>query len=213
MDPLNGKGQSLWRLRPGTSPQGGRRASKTIIAAMLITITAFGGSPVVWAQANPPSEYELKAVFLFNFAKFIDWPPNSFGSPQSPFTICILGKDPFGQVLDDKLQGKTVGDRHPAVQRLKDKAEARRCQMLFVSSSESPHLGQILESLQGANVLLVGETNGFAASGGTIEFTLEDSHVRFTINTDSADRAGLKFSAKLLTLAKIVHDEGHLKGG
>jgi hypothetical protein len=213
MDPLDAKGHSLWGLRPSASPKGDGRVRKQIIAAILAPIVMFSASPVARAQANPPSEYELKAVFLFNFAKFIDWPPNSFGGPQSPFTICILGKDPFGQVLDDKLQGKTVGDRHTAVQRLKDKAEARRCQMLFVSSSESPHLGQIIESLQGANVLLVGETNGFATAGGTIEFTLEDSRVRFTINTDAADRAGLKFSAKLLTLAKIVHDEGHLNGG
>src|ERR1700674_3532339 len=104
-----------------------------------------------------------------------------------------------------------VGNRPLAVQRLKDKAEARRCQMVFVSSSESAHLADIVGSLRGANVLLVGETNGFAASGGTIEFTLEDNHVRFAINTDAADRSGLKFSAKLLALAKLVHDEWHLK--
>jgi hypothetical protein len=115
-------------------------------------------------------------------------------------------------MLDEKLPGKMIGDRHLAVQRLKDTAEVRRCQIVFVSSSESPHLAEILESLRGANVLLVGETNGFATSGGTIEFTLEDNYVRFTINTDAAGRAGLKFSAKLLALAKIVHDEEHSKG-
>jgi len=169
--------------------------------------------PCARGQANSPSEYQLKAVFLFNFAKFIDWPPGSLTSPQSPFAICILGQDPFGNALDDILQGKMIRDQPLAVQRLKDQAEARRCQIVFVSSSESARLAEILKSLRGANTLIVGETNGFAASGGTIEFTLEDNRLRFTINTDAADRAGLKFSAKLLSLAKIVHDEGHSKGG
>jgi len=96
---------------------------------------------------------------------------------------------------------------------LKDKSEARHCQIVFVSSSEIPHLADIIEAVQGENVLLVGETNGFAASGGTIEFTLEDDRVRFAINTDAADRSGLKFSSKLLALAKIVHDQERAKGG
>jgi len=172
-------------------------------------------SPVslVWAQLSGTSGYAVKIAFLFNFAKFIDWPPSSFASPQSPFTICVLGQDPFGHMLDDTLQGKMIGERPLAVRRLKDKTEARSCQMVFVSSVESPHLAEIIGSLHGANVLLVGETNGFASLGGTIEFTLEDNRVRFAINPDAADRSGLKLSSKLLALAKIVHDEGHSKGG
>jgi len=155
----------------------------------------------------------VKTAFLFNFAKFIDWPASSFSGPQSPFTICVLGQDPFGNILDDTLLGKIVGIRPLVIRRLKEKNEARSCQMVFVSPSESAHLSEIFASLQRANVLLVGETTGFAASGGTIEFTLDDNHVRFTINTDSVDRSGLKFSSKLLALAKLVHDEGHSKGG
>ncbi len=85
--------------------------------------------------------------------------------------------------------------------------------MVFVSSSESAYLAEIIGSLQVVNVLLVGETNGFAELGGTIEFTLEENHVRFTINIDAANRSGLRFSSKLLALAKIVHDGGHSKGG
>lgn len=84
--------------------------------------------------------------------------------------------------------------------------------MVFVSSSESPHLPEILESLRGANVVVVGEANGFATSGGMIEFTIEDNHVRFSINTDAANRSGLKFSSKLLALARIVHDGSPAKG-
>jgi hypothetical protein len=161
-----------------------------------------------WGQGSETTGYEVKAALLFNFAKFIDWPSGSFANPKSPFTICVLGNDPFGNVLDETLQGKLIGSRNLVVQRLKNKAEARRCQMVFVSASESVHEQEIIESLPGANVLLVGETTGFAVSGGTIEFTLENNHIRFTINTDAADHAGLKFSAKLLALAKVVHSKG-----
>jgi len=173
-----------------------------------------GALPVARAQANPPGEYELKAVFLFNFAKFVDWPKSSFANPQSSFAICVLGNDPFGHFLDDALLSKRIADRSVLVERLKDNSDARHCQMAFIGASESAHLPNILESLQGANVLLVGETTGFASLGGTIEFTLDQgNHVRFTINTDAADRAGLKFSSKLLALAKIVHDQGLSNGG
>ena len=84
--------------------------------------------------------------------------------------------------------------------------------MVFVSSSENAHLAEILAGVQGTNLLLVGDMTGFAAMGGTIEFTIEDNRVRFTINTDAVDRSGLKLSSKLLALAKIVHDEKHSKG-
>ena len=170
-------------------------------------------APLAWCQSGGTTGYEVKTAFLFNFAKFIDWPPRRFASPQSPFTICVLGQNPFGNILDDTLQGKIIGDRPLAVRQLRDKIEARQCQMVFISSSESAHLAEIIGSLNGANVLLVSEMNGFAALGGTIEFTIDDNHVGFTINTDAVGRSGLKFSSKLLALAKIVRDEGHSKGG
>jgi YfiR/HmsC-like len=184
----------------------------TLFIAVLMFAFA-SPDPLARSQSSGPTGYEVKTAFLFNFAKFIDWPPSSFASPQAPFTICVLGQNPFGNILDDTLQGKMIGDRPLAVRRLRDKAEAQLCQIVFVSSSESAHLAEILASLQGAKVLLVGETSGFAALGGTIEFTLEDDRVRFTINTDAAARSGLKFSSKLLALAKIVHNQGRSKGG
>jgi uncharacterized protein DUF4154 len=166
-----------------------------------------------WGQSGASTGYKVKTAFLFNFAKFIEWPASSFATPQSSFAICVLGQDPFGSTLTDTLQGKMIGQRPLAVRRLKDKSEARSCQIVFVSSSESQRLAEIVDAVRGGNVLLVGETNGFAASGGTIEFTLENDSVRFAINTDAADRSGLKFSSKLMALAQIVHDQEHLKGG
>ena len=169
---------------------------------LLLILLVF--APGAGAQANPPSEYQIKAAFLFSFAKFIDWPPSSFASAQSPFAICILGADPFGKTIDDALAGKTIGDHAVVVQRAKDATEARHCQMVFVSSSEKQHIPDILARLQGANVLIVGEAEHFASSGGTIELMLEQNRIRFAINTDAAETAGLRISSKLLALAKIV---------
>jgi hypothetical protein len=186
---------------------------RNIIAVTLAMILVFTVPSITWAQANPRAEYDLKAAFLFNFAKFIDWPATSSTKSHSAFTICVLGRDPFGRALDDSLQGKMIRDQSLAVRRLNDKTETRGCQVLFVSSSESGHLADILEIVRGANVLVVGETPGFAAAGGVIEFTLEENRVRFTINTDAANRAGLTVSSKLLALAKVVHDGHPGKGG
>jgi len=135
-------------------------------ALILAALLSFAGAPLDWAQAEPSGEYQLKAAFLFNFAKFIDWPPASFANRQSPFTICILGADPFGRAMDDALQGKMIGDRPVAVERVADLAGARHCQMVFISSSEKRQLREILDGLRGTNALVVGETEGFAAAGG-----------------------------------------------
>jgi len=162
--------------------------------------------PSVRAQSEQPGEYQLKAAFLFNFAKFVDWPPGTFATADSPFTICILGQDPFGHELEDSLRGKTIATRPILVRRCQSDAEARACQILFVSRSQNRQMPDILQGLRGINVLVVGESEGFAAGGGTIEFVLEQDHIRFRINPDAAARAGLTISSKLLALATIVHD-------
>jgi hypothetical protein len=176
------------------------------VALVLAALLSSACTPVDRAQANPPGEYQLKAAFLFNFAKFIDWPPTGFSSPQSPFVICILGPDPFGSVMDEVFRDKTIDNRPVAIERFKNIAQFKQCQMLFVGQSESTHLADIIQHLHGACVLLVGESDGFAAGGGTIQFAIEGNRVRFLINTDSAERAGLKVSSKLLSLARVVHD-------
>jgi YfiR/HmsC-like len=148
----------------------------------------------------------VKAAFLVNFAKFVEWPESSYLGQGAPFSICVLGEDPFGDALND-LRGKFVLNRPVAVWRIKNADDGWRCQILFVSASEKSHLPAIFKALRGARTLLVGETDGFAASGGDIQFMLEDDHVRFAINPDAIRRAGLQVSSKLLALAKIVRDE------
>jgi len=185
----------------------------------LLCILAIGAMALIFpgrratAQESGPTEYQLKAAFLFNFAKFIDWPPSSFATPQSAFSICILGSDPFGTAIDETLRGQSIGGRAVTVQRLRDATQLRRCQVAFISASEKDHLREILQSVRGSNVLLVGETAGFASRGGAIQFQTEDEHIRFSINPDAAERAGLHVSSKLLSLATIVHDSaGNGKG-
>jgi YfiR/HmsC-like len=148
----------------------------------------------------------VKAAFLFNFAKFVEWPGSSYMGGGAPFSICVLGEDPFGDALTS-LRGKFVANRPVAVWRIKNVEAGWRCQILFVSSSEKSHLPAIFSALRGANALLVGETDGFAARGGAIQFILEENHVRFAINPATIRRAGLQVSSKLLALAKIVRDD------
>jgi hypothetical protein len=185
---------------------GSARRNKSHCVALLF-VSAFLISPqCAHSQAGDLNEYQVKAAFLFNFAKFIEWPAGTYSSPQGPFSICIFGKDPFGKILDDALAGKSMNNHPVAILRPKDDSDLRHCQMVFVSASESRSYAEILEKVRGTSVLLVGETDGFAAAGGMIEFLLQDNHVRFAINPDATQRAGLKCSSSLLALAKIVHD-------
>lgn len=184
-----------------------RALVRRVVSAVAIAVMGLA-CPIgrVAAQGAGPTEYQLKAAFLFNFAKFVEWPPSSFSSEQAPFLVCILGDDPFGPVIDETLRGQQIGGRSVTVQRMRDAARLRKCQVAFISASEKSQLQDILQSIRGANVLLVGETAGFAEAGGTIEFRMEDNRVRFSINPEAAGRAGLRVSSKLLSLASIVHD-------
>jgi hypothetical protein len=148
----------------------------------------------------------VKAVFLYNFAKFVEWPSVPAEAGQ-PFTICVVGEDPFGDTLDQAILGKSINGRALMARRVRRAGDARTCQIAFISASEGKRLRAILDGLNGASVLTVGETEGFAEQGGVINFRLEEDRVRFEINVDAAQRAGLKMSAKLLGLARIVRSE------
>jgi hypothetical protein len=150
-----------------------------------------------------PSEYQVKAAFLFNFAKFVEWPEQQRG----PFAICILGKDPFGEAIERVMEGKTVNERPIVIRRTGDLAVARSCQVLFVSSSETRRMVEIANALRDASVLSVSEIPRFCLSGGVITFVMESQRVRFQINTRAAVRANLKISSKLLQLAVAASDD------
>jgi YfiR/HmsC-like len=156
------------------------------------------------------SEYLIKAGFIYNFAKFVEWPSAAFSQPDSPIVIGVIGTDPFGSVLDHIVEDKKIGPRGFVVKRykggkdLKDLKDLKDCKILFVSASEKAHVDEILQSVKGLPILTVGETSGFAERGGVIRFTLEDNRVRFEVNVEAAHQADLNISSRLLTLARII---------
>ncbi len=177
---------------------------RRLLLALLLAVPAFLG-------AQAASEYDVKAAFLYNFTKFVDWPPSAFPDPNS-LRICVLGEDPFGKSLRS-IAGEQVGGHKLIVTQTDAISRPAGCQVLFISRSERERLPQVLAAIKDAPVLTVGDTNGFADHGVIINFVLEGSKVRFEVNTDSADRAGLKISSKLLQLAKrIVTNPGARPG-
>jgi YfiR/HmsC-like len=175
------------------------------ILYLLVTCTCLF-PPELVAQAKTASEYEIKAAFLYNFAKFVEWPAASFANSKQPLNICVLGPDPFGHFLDEAVLGKSIEGHPVSVTRGRLIQDMLECHILFVGGSQRLSLADLLNKLRGKNVLLVGESEDFAFSGGTVQFVLEGNHVRFVINPDAAERAGLKISSKLLALAVVVHD-------
>lgn len=149
-------------------------------------------------------EYRIKAAFLYNFAKFTLWPTGSFVDSEAPFRICVYGEDPFGAALES-IAGKRVQGHRVEVARPSDLDRDTSCHLLFVSESEAPNLAPILAKLRLRPVLTVADMPGFADAGGIINLKInEEDKIRFEINLAGARLAGLRLSAKLLSLAEIA---------
>ncbi len=157
-----------------------------------------------YARPNIAYEYQLKAVFLYNFVYFVRWPPIAFSKKYANFNICVLGKDPFEKELDMAVENETVDRRIVKIIRLKQITHANRCQILFVSKSERNNLNKIYAYLQNYPVLTVSDIKNFAINGGMIEFYNIGKRVRFYIAPNNAKAVGLKISANLLYIAKLV---------
>jgi len=162
---------------------------------------AFKGS----AQNPPPTEYQIKAAFLYNFAKFVEWPAQAFPGPTSPMVVGVLGENAFGDNLERAIRDKTVNNHPFQFKQFHSVTEATNCQILFISASEKSRLPRILAGLRGTSVLTVSETDQFIKAGGMINFVIEDNRVHFQINDQAAKQAGLKISSKLLSLATHNH--------
>lgn len=150
------------------------------------------------------TEYQVKAAYLFNFAKFVEWPTSAFRTPNSPLVICVLGSNPFGSDLEGSIAGKTVGGRRLEISHLPRGVDARSCQIVFITCPERAQMRETLQRLIGTNALTVGDTTGFTDDGGMINFVWEGDRVRFEANVDAAEHAHLRLSARLLTVAKLV---------
>ncbi len=158
------------------------------------------------------SDYQIKAAYLYYFSTFLDWPPEAFSGPGEPLIIGVLGEDPFGEILDETVRGKTVNSRRLIVKRYHSVNDARGSHILFIGSSEQERLPSVLKALDGTAILTVGEIERFAYLGGQIGFHIEDRRVRFDINVAAVERARIKMSAQLMKLGRIVDAPGRQKG-
>lgn len=156
-------------------------------------------------QAAPPSEEEVKAAFVHNIAKFVEWPASA--DARGVLRLCTLGQGSFGAAAGS-LRGKPVGGAIWEVEQASTRANLKECQVLFIEPSEASDLPRLLDSLKGNPILTVGDSEGYAEHGVVINFYLEQNKVRFEINVDAARRAGLKISSQLLKLARIIQPMG-----
>jgi hypothetical protein len=155
-------------------------------------------------HAQAADEAHVKAAFLFNFAKFVSWPSQTFKSPSDSFQICVLGPSVVGPALMEIAHDKTVDGRPLVVTTVSDSTAAAACQILFVSAVSSLKARPLLDEMRSKSVLTVGESVGFAATSGIVNFKMEDGRVRFEINPKAAEQAHLQISSRLLNLALIV---------
>jgi hypothetical protein len=155
------------------------------------------------SEQPKPSEYQVEAVYLLNFAKFVEWPAAAV-PPGEPFSICVLGQYPFGAALDRTIAGESIDGRKVVVRRFSKAQEAMSCHVLFISLSEEHRLAEILKTLEKTTILTVSNLPNFSQQGGMIQFVVEANKVRFEVNLTSAERAGLTLSSELLKVATTV---------
>jgi len=167
--------------------------------ALLVSLL---GQHRLYSQAV--SEYEVKAAYLFNFVKFVEWPSGTFGNDSEPIRMCILNDAPFGLQLTETVRNKTIKNRPIAVVPVKTGEESRACQVLFISLPQSRQASHLIAVLQGTSTLTVGETRDFLEEGGIINFVLRENQVHFQVNHKAAMQARLRVSSKLLSLANQV---------
>jgi hypothetical protein len=165
---------------------------------------ALAGACSLWAEGPKITEYQVKAAYLANFGRFVEWPTSVAVVKSESFHICVLGQDPLGADLDAAVAGETIGGAHVLAKRISRPQDAVDCRILFISSSEVSQSKEILTALKTLSVLTVSDMPQFARRGGVIQFLLDGNRVRFDINLAAAERAGLTLSSELLKLAVTV---------
>jgi hypothetical protein len=188
---------------PTRAPRRRRTGLWTALCVALLLTAA----PFTPASAPVSREYQIKAVFLFNFTQFVEWPAEAFPDASSPLIIGVLGEDPFGTVLDEAVQGDQAGSRPLVVRRWRQVHEVDDCHILFISQSQSASLETILAQLKDRNILTVSDADGSARRGVMIRLVTENNRIRLQINLEAARAARLVISSKLLRPAMIVSDQ------
>jgi len=188
------------------------RSDRRFARGILVLAAGFLFSiPDLAAQLPKPEEYHVKAVYLYNFGKFVDWP--AAAAQDDVFRICVIGNDPFGQTLDATLAGESIDNRKLIAVRIAFPREAVGCRVLFISASEGLRLKEILKSVDKSAILTVSDLPGFTSNGGMIQFVLQENKVRFEVNLAAAAKSGLTFSSQLLKVATEVKKISRFENG
>ena len=177
-----------------------RRCYLQIMAFALSVACA--GRP--WAASDAAPEYEVKAAFLYNFAKFVEWPTSAFTTPDEPLVFCIMGDDPFGASIDRIVKDRAANGRAIAIRREVRADAVSSCHLIFAVAGDEVDVARVVHETSGAPVLTVGESPSFLDDGGIIGLVVDGGKVRFEINARGAEQAGLKVSSQLLKLARSV---------
>jgi len=180
---------------PGKLLRAGR-ATRLLVAGLWLCLTA--------RVAGAEVEAQVKAALIPKLAGFVEWPPQAFASSNAPVVITLLGEDPFGPEFDSALKEQRIQSRPWRVVRAREWSPTNECHILFVSRSEARHVGKILAGVGMRPVLTLGESSGFAEAGGVVNFTKVDGRVRFEVNLEAAGKHGLKISARLLQVSRVV---------
>ena len=185
--------RGVWRRR--LVPATRRFAAPCALALALVLFPAAGGAQGI---------LDTKVEMLLNLAKFVEWPRSAVATEYGQMTVAVLGEDEMAAQVAAVLSTRSISGRRVFVRCVRRAQDARDCQILFIASSESQRIPELLEALQGRSVLTIADAPGFAAQGGMVDFVQDGDRVRFEINTGSAQRAQIRISAKLLALARIV---------
>ena len=185
------------------SVQSVKRYLKKMANAWSISVLLLSMTHLAPAAQPPSREYELKAVFLFNFSQFVEWPPASFSTAQAPLVIGILGKNPFGSYLEELVAGEKVNGHAVTIQYYNSVEEIRSCHILFVNLADTKKTERAIGDLRGRNILTVSDASDFSAQGGMIRFFTRENKIKFEIDLEASKAAGLTISSKLLRLAEI----------
>jgi hypothetical protein len=187
--------------------QPARQPALRWLAGLLSAAFLFAGLTASLAQDAASKEYQIKAAYLYNFAKFVEWPADCFTNSQSPLVIGVFGQNPFGDELKTIAKDHKINGRDIIIKPVATPAEAGGVHLMFLGTTEDDHVAEMLAALKNSSVLTVGESEKFTAAGGMIHFVRDADKVRFEINASAAEQHGLKISAQLLKLAKAIHTE------
>lgn len=173
-----------------------------VVLVVTVHLIAFGFAPPQKRTAT--NEHEVKAVFLFNFAQFVEWPTKDLPESNSPIIIGILGKDPFGVYLEETIRGEAVNGHPLAIEHYTDPAEIKNCHILFITAGKTTRFDTIIKALEGKDILTVSDGNNFVKQGGMIRFLTENNKIRLRINLKAVKASGITISSKLLQLSEII---------